>query len=209
MNRLFNTLRGLRERAKPVSPRSIEPIAPPEPALPGFEGRLETLVRYTEQATGYEDDLHGHLDDSQSKLDRLLAAVEANLDGGKDRDAYEFLRMAARIRPQVTLLRTEIDSFHAVAGELTRRVTLLMDNLDEARGFAEDGAVNPVATAALDRALTNLTRYFVMLDRVAQARRRDLPQRLAAMMLEVIDDRALDLELAQYIMQRRRQLGAG
>lgn len=211
MNRLFNSLRGLRQKAEPVAPRTIEPIeaVSAEPALPGFDARAETLQRYTEQAAAYESDLEGHLQTAQANIDRFMAKVEAALDAGKDRDAYEVLRMAARIRPQVTLLQREIASFHAVAGELTRRVNLLMDNLDEARAFAEDGGQNPAATAALDRALTSLTRYFVMLDRVAQSRRRDLPERLAAMMLEVIDDRALDLELAQYVMQRRRQLGTG
>jgi phage shock protein A len=209
MNRLFNSLRGLRQKAEPVAPRTIEPSIPAEPALPGFEGRAETLQRYTEQAAAYESDLQGHLATAQANLDRFMARVEAALDAGQDRDAYEFLRMAARIRPQVTLLQREIASFHAVAGELGRRVSLLIENLDEARALAEDGQQNPAATAALDRALTSLTRYFVMLDRVAQARRRELPERLAAMMLEVIDDRALDLELAQYVMQRRRQLGAG
>jgi hypothetical protein len=48
-----------------------------------------------------------------------------------------------------------------------------------------------------------------MLDRVAKARRRDLPDRLAAAMTDVLDNRQLDLELANYILQRRRALNAG
>jgi hypothetical protein len=44
---------------------------------------------------------------------------------------------------------------------------------------------------------------------VATARRRALPERLAQQLTQVIDDRQLDLELANYILNRRRALGPG
>jgi phage shock protein A len=199
MNRLFSSLRKLVEKAP----------AEDTPALPGFENRVEVLYRYVEQAAAYEDELTAHLEQVQGQLDQLQERVEKALDAGKDRDAFEFIRLAARLRPQFDLLNEEIKSFHAVAADLMLRVNKLMDNIDEARRLAEDGDFSPVATHALDETLTRLTRHFVNLDRVATARRRALPERLAQQLTRVIDDRQLDLELANYILKRRRALGPG
>jgi phage shock protein A len=199
MNRLFSTLRKLVEKAP----------AEDTPALPGFENRVEVLYRYVEQAAAYEDELTAHLEQVQERLDKLQARVESALDIGKDRDAFEFIRLAARLRPQFDLLDEEIKAFHAVAADLILRVNTLMDNINEARLLAEDGEFSPAATRTLDETLTRLTRYFVNLDRVATARRRALPERLAQQLTHVIDDRQLDLELANYILNRRRALGPG
>ena len=69
--------------------------------------------------------------------------------------------------------------------------------------------LNAAATEYLDSTLDRLTRYFIMLDRVSRQRRKELPDRLAQVMMQVIDDRKLDLELATYILARRRALGSG
>ena len=90
----------------------------------------------------------------QERLDKLQARVESALDIGKDRDAFEFIRLAARLRPQFDLLDQEIKAFHAVAADLILRVNTLMDNIDEARLLAEDGDFSPAATLALDETLT-------------------------------------------------------
>ena len=86
---------------------------------------------------------------------------------------------------------------------------MLLQHVDEAREFARSATLNAQATHYLDLTLTRLTRYFVLLERVAAMRRRELPDRLAASMLHVIDDRRLDLALATYVLQRRRALNAG
>lgn len=198
MNRLFNALRGIREK-----PRAAQP------ALPGFENRVDVLYQHAQQAAAYEDELTARLDQAQATMDGLETKVEAAIEKGNDRGAFEYLRLAARLRPQRDLLAGELQAFHAVATALIQRVSLLIDNIDEARAYALDGAINPAATQALDDTLIRLTRYFVMLDRVAANRRRELPDRLAAQMNQVIDDRDLDLELARYVLQKRRALDAG
>lgn len=119
------------------------------------------------------------------------------------------MRLAARLRPQRDLLQGELRAFHAVAAELQRRVALLLDNQAAASRIAEDVTANPQAARTLERVLNQLTRYFALLDRVAKARRRELPERLAAALTRVLDDRALDLELANYILQQRRALNDG
>lgn len=198
MNRLFNTLR-----------RIVEKPSQPGPALSGFDSRVEVLYKYAQRAAEYEDDLDAHFEQVRFNLDRIQARIETALDDGRDRDAFEFVRLAARLRPQYDLLDRELRIFRAVANELIARVGRLMDHLEEARAFALDGASNPAATRTLDEALTRLTRYFVMLERVATARRKKLPALLAQKMTQIIDDRQLDLELARYVLNRRKALGPG
>ncbi len=207
MNRLFETLRGLVNRPRPESAQAAPPEAPK--VLEGFEGRLTTLYHYAEQAAAYERDLEARLAEAQANMDQLEATVETMLQAGRDRDAFEYLRLAARLRPQRDLLQSELRAFHAVAAELQRRVALLLENQAAASRIAEDVAANPQAARTLERVLNQLTRYFAMLDRVAKARRRELPERLAAALTRVLDDRALDLELANYILQQRRALNDG
>lgn len=202
MNRLFNTLRNFVERPQAE-------VEETEEALPGFENRLEVLCRYAERAAAYEDDLRANHDEVMDQLWLLQALMENALDDGKDAHALEYLRLAARLRPQRDVLDHEMAVFRSVADDLIRRTNALLENLDEARVFAQSAEVSPAATYYLDATLTKLTRYFVMLERVAIARHRGLPERLAAEMLIVVDDAQLDLELAHYILTRRRQLGSG
>jgi hypothetical protein len=143
------------------------------------------------------------------QLAQLQQMMELAIDEGKDRDALEYLRLAVRLRPQRELLEREMQAFAAVAEELLSRVQILLDNLDEARQFVEDGNTNPAATHYLDQFMTRLTRYFVMLEKVSLARHKDLRKRLAEQMMHVIDDRQLDLEMARFILSRRRALGSG
>jgi len=207
MNRLFETLRGLIGRSHSEAPK---PATPERPSLlTGFEARLATLYHYAEQAAAYERDLEARLAEAQGHMDQLEATVEAMIAAGRDREAFEYLRLAARLRPQRDLLDHELRAFQTVAAELQRRVALLMDNRAAAQRIAQDVAANAQAARTLERVLNQLTRYFVMLDRVAKARRRELPNRLALAMTRVIDDRQLDLELANYVLQRRRTLSAG
>ncbi len=49
----------------------------------------------------------------------------------------------------------------------------------------------------------------ILLERVTRNRHASLPERLAAQIVDVVDDRQLDLELATYILSRRRALGPG
>ena len=140
---------------------------------------------------------------------QLQGLMEQALDEGKDGNALEYLRLAARLRPQRALLEQELKAFHALAGELIWRVLMLLDNLEEARNYALSADLNPAATRALDEALNRLTRYFIMLERVTIARHDQLPMRLAEQMMVIVDDRQLDLELARFILSRRRALGGG
>jgi hypothetical protein len=202
MNRLFNTLRNFVER-----PQSE--VEETEEALPGFENRLEVLCRYAERAAAYEDDLQANYDEVIDQLWLLQALMEAALDEGEDAHALEYLRLAARLRPQRDLLDHEMAVFRSVADDLISRTNALLENLDEARIYARSAEVSPAATYYLDATLNKLTKYFVMLERVAIARHRSLPDRLATQMLVIVDDAQLDLELAHYILTRRRQLGPG
>lgn len=202
MNRLFHTLRSFVEK-----PKQVESGGPA--ALPGFDNRIEVLSKYAERASAYEEELERNLDDILDQLAQLHQAMEMSLDSGRDRDALEYLRLAMRLRPQRELLEKEIKSFGLVANELRRRIETLLDNLDAARELARDSSANPAAARYLDVTLNRLTRHFVMLERVAVARHRELPQRLVEQMMVIIDDRQLDLELAHYILSRRRALGSG
>lgn len=201
MNRLFKTLREFVTQ---------QPASTPAPdALPGFENRIEVLCRHAENAAHYEDDLIKARDEVQASIALFEGGVEDALDAGNDRDALEYVRLMVRLRPQIELLNHEIENFHAVASALILKTNLLMQNMDEARAFARQDALNPAATHYLDQTLDKLTRYFIMLDRVAAKRRTGLPDRLAQLMLRVMDDRKLDLELATYILARRRAIGSG
>lgn len=204
MNRLFQTLRN-------IVRRPMQPMGEPEygDVLPGFDDRVEVLVRYAEQAAAYTDELNSNYEQIQATMTQFQELMEQAIDKGQDRDALEYLRLAARLRPQNDLLERELRVFRVVANDLIGRVNTLMENLEEARGFARSSDYNPGATEYLDAALTRLTRYFVMLDRVAANRRYVLPERLAQKLTLVIDDRQLDLELARYILSRRRALQSG
>lgn len=205
MNRLFQTLRGFVER-----PRTAEEADDRvEEALPGFDNRIEVLSKYAERASAYEETLQNSYDQIVDQIMQLQGLMEQALDEGQDSNALEYLRLAARLRPQRALLEQELKAFHALAGELIWRVLMLLDNLEEARNYALSADLNPTATRALDEALNRLTRYFVMLERVTIARNDQLPMRLAEQMMVIVDDRQLDLELARFILSRRRALGGG
>lgn len=197
MNRLFSRLRTRRD----------EPPAPD--ALPGFDDRVAVLYGYAQQAAHYEDDLLTAQQDIAAQLHECERRINDALEAGRDSDALEYVRLIARLRPQYELLDHEMRAFRAVAEALIVRLDTLLNHLDEARVYARSADINTQATWYLDLTLTRLTRYFVMLDRVATARRRALPDRLAELMVQVLDDRRLDLVLATYILQRRRALDAG
>lgn len=203
MNRLFNTLRRIVEGARP------DAASPALPALPDFEERVDELFRYSEQAAAYEDDLTGYAQQLRVRLDQFADRINRAIDAGRDRDAFELVRLAARIRPQYDLVNQEMHMFHAVAADLIERVNRLIEHLDEARALARDGRLNPTATRQLDETLKRLVRYFELLERVSTARRQALPGRLAEKLTAVIDDRHLDLQLARYVLARRRALGPG
>jgi hypothetical protein len=209
LNRLFTRLRDLVSGPPGGSIPGRAPTRPAPPVIADFDGRVEALCRYAEHAAFYEDDLIKARQEVEQQIQMLEGAVERALKTGHDRDALEFVRLMVRLRPQIELLNREIHNFHAVAAELILRTNTLVLNLDEARNLAQVAGLNPDATLLLDRALTNLTRYFVMLERVAGRRRQELPDRLAALMMQVVDNRTLDMELARYILQRRRALGTG
>ena len=198
MNRLFGRFRGHQAPAQPA-----------RDALPGFEARVDVLREHAQQAARYEDDLVTVQTDVREQLGMCELAIERSLQRGEDREAFEYVRLAARLRPQYELLDQELRAFGAVADALLQRLELLLNHLDEAREFARSAALNPYATEYLDETLTKLTRYSIMLDRVAAARRRELPDRLEALMTQVLDDRQLDLMLANYILERRRALDSG
>lgn len=198
MNRLFNTLRNFVEKPQVI-----------EDALPGFDNRVEVLYRYAERASAYEDELQANYDAVLDQLSQLQGMMEVAIEQGLDAHALEYLRLAARLRPQRDLLEQELAAFHSVADDLINRTSALLENLDEARMYARDGEISPAATYYLDGTLNKLTRYFVMLERIAITRHRNLPKRLAAETLKVVDDAQLDLELATFILNRRRALGSG
>ncbi|MCC7446971.1 MAG: hypothetical protein IT324_06110 [Anaerolineae bacterium] len=206
MNRLFQHLRNIVNQTQTEAAYEPELVAE---ALPGFDNRVEVLCKYAERSAAYEDDLVARYDEVADQLAQLQQLMEGALDEGQDRDALEYLRLAVRIRPQRDLLDHELRAFHAVASDLIRRVNTLMEYIDEAREYARTAELSPAATYYLDATLNRLTRYFVLLERVTIARHRALPQRLTEQIIDVVDDRELDLELATYILQRRRAIGSG
>ena len=196
MNRLFGRLRGHQDRTAPGD------------ALPGFDDRLAILMHHAQNARQYEDDLLGVRADLIGQLQRCESRLESLIDQGADRDALEYIRLAARLRPQYELVDRELRAFGAVAEALIVRLDVLLQHTDQARVLTRSARANPQATAALDHTLDRLTRHFILLDRVATARRADLPTRLVMLMTHVLDDRQLDLMLATYILNRRRALAA-
>ncbi len=200
MNRLFDTLRSWLDKPRPADHGA---------ALPGFEQRMDVLRLHAQQAARYEDDLLASFQDIEAQLAALKNEMEQAIAAGEDRNALEYVRLLVRLRPQRELIDNEIRAFHAVAFALIMKVNVLVAHLDEARAFARSSTLNPAATQYLDQMLSRLTRYFVMLERVSAARRRELPDRLAALTIQVLDNRKLDMELANYILQRRRALDSG
>jgi hypothetical protein len=186
LNRLFRTLREFVNKTPSAAADPSTAEAGGVDALPGFDNRIEVLTRYAESAAHYEDDLVKAKTAVEENLAMFEQGVEMMLDAGQDRDALEYVRLMVRLRPQVELLNAEIQNFHAVASALILRTNMLIQNLDEARIYARSFTLNPEATMYLD-----------------------LPDRLAEVMMQVIDDRKLDLELATYILARRRALGSG
>src|SRR5258708_18671227 len=196
MNRLFRTLQNLTERVHPAQEQETtsqsvaqddhkrETLSGP---MSGFEGRLEVLCMYAERAACYEDELLRNLDEVLDQLAQLQQLMERALDDGEDRNALEYLLLAARLRPQRDLLDKELKSFHAVADDLLFRVTTLTDNAEEAQWFANTPHANPAATYYLDQTMNRLTRYFVLLERVTTARYGDLPRRLIEQINVVVD----------------------
>lgn len=204
MRRLFTTLRGL------INDRPARPQAATIPApLANFERRAELLAQHAEQATSYEDDLLAQGAQFQADMDSLRAAMEQQIDDGRDRYALEYLRLAVRLRPGLQLIQGELASFRVVSEELMRRAQALFDNIDAAMAMANDPDTALDSARALDHTLTQLTRYFVLLERVANNRRATLGERLAERLGAMIDDHQLDLELAGYILARRRALSGG
>ncbi len=204
MNRLFNTLRSFTER--PHADSEADAAGEAERA---FDTRIEVLTKYAERASNYEEELQNTYETILDNLMQLQELMVLKLDDGQDRDALEYLRLAARLRPQRALLEQELRAFHAVAADLFPRVNTILDHFDEARALAANPDQSPAAAYYLEASLTRLTRYFVLLERVAIARHRALPQRLAEQMMSVVDDRQLDLELATFILSRRQALGPG
>src|SRR6266700_2765720 len=100
MNRLFNSLRSFVEKPRPEA--SVW-----QDALPGFDNRIEVLCRYAERASAYEDDLQANHDEVMDQLSQLQGMMEIALDDGQDANALEYLRLAARLRPQRDLLERE------------------------------------------------------------------------------------------------------
>src|SRR5450432_3171138 len=204
MNRLFNTLRSYTEQ-----PRSDSEAETESEAQRAFDNRIEVLCKYAERASAYEEELQHTYETILDNLMQLQELMGLKLDEGRDRDALEYLRLAARLRPQRALLEQELRAFHAVAADLFPRVNTILDHFEAARALAADPSQNPAASYYLEASLTRLMRYFVLLERVAIGRHRALPQRLAEQMLVVVDDRQLDLELATFILSRRQALGPG
>jgi hypothetical protein len=206
MRKLFESLRSIVNRS---AGRHHEEEARIAALVAVFETRIDVLMRHAEQAMSYEETLTTNFQRLDGELAQLRDLIEAQIDAGKDRNALEYLRLAVRLRPQRELVAHELHAFHAVADALIVRVNTLVAHVDEAREYVRNAHWSPAKADYIDSTLTKLTRYFVMLERVSLTRRQTLNERLMSTLLEVIDDRRLDLELATYILQRRRALAAG
>jgi len=206
MRNLFDALRNIVDR---THDKRREDEAQINAALEVFENRMDILLRHAEQSMAYEDALNVNFERLEGELNMLREMVEKCIDVGQDRDALEYLRLAVRLRPQRDLVAYELNAFHAVSDALVTKVNILVGHIDEAREYARNQHWSPAKADYLDSTLNKLTRYFVMLERVTVARRKTLNDRLVAKLADVIDDRRLDLELATYILQRRRALNAG
>jgi hypothetical protein len=210
MNRLFHTLRNIRSGGRAAdTPRDDSDLSPDDEALLGFDNQIEVLCSYAERSAAYEDDLLGHLERIVEQLMQLQELMEKAIDDGEDRNALEYLRLAARLRPQRELLEQELRAFLMVATDLIGKVKTLVEYRDEARQFARDASLSPAATHVLTSTMNSLTRNFVLLERVTKARHQTLSERLGQQITTIIDDRELDLELATYILNRRRAIGPG
>jgi hypothetical protein len=206
MRNLFDALRNIVDRNQD---KRREEEAHINAVLDVFENRMDILLRHAEQSMAYEDALNVNFERLDAELNMLREMVEQCIDNAQDRDALEYLRLAVRLRPQRDLVSQELNAFHAVSDALVTKVNILVGHIDEAREYARNKHWSPAKAEYLDSTLNKLTRYFVMLERVTVERRRTLNDRLVAKMADVIDDRRLDLELATYILQRRRALNAG
>src|SRR5260370_38016122 len=130
MNDRVKTRRRITERSHPAG--STEPV---QDAVPGFYTRSGGLIEYAERASAYEDELIGSYEQIIDAIDQFQGLMEQALDEGRDRDALEYLRLAARIRPQRDLIDQELRAFHAVAADLLERFNTLIANLEEARDY--------------------------------------------------------------------------
>src|SRR5258708_6931337 len=173
MNRLFNTLRSFTER--PHADSEADAAGEAERA---FDTRIEVLTKYAERASNYEEELQNTYETILDNLMQLQELMVLKLDDGQDRDALEYLRLAARLRPQRALLEQDLGAFHAVAAPLFPRVTPTLDPFEEPRVLTATPDKTPPAAYSHEAWLPRLTRYFVLLERVAIARHRALPQRL-------------------------------
>src|SRR5450631_140252 len=108
MRRLFTTLRGFADKRHTASEPAPQPVSD---AIIGFEDRVEVLCRHAEHAAAYEDDLISNYNQIEASLQQLADGMEAAIDAGKDERALEYVRLAARLRPQLDLLDYEIRAF--------------------------------------------------------------------------------------------------
>src|SRR5688572_24192213 len=99
MNRLFHTLRNIRSGGRAADTARDDSDLPPDEALSGFDNQIEVLCSYAERSAAYEDDLLGHLERIVEQLMQLQELMEKAIDDGEDRNALEYLRLAARLRP--------------------------------------------------------------------------------------------------------------
>src|SRR5512146_115122 len=100
MNRLFHTLRGIVDKSadRPSGRRGRPESVGDDEALLGFDNRMEVLCSYAERSAAYEDELVVNLEGVVDQLSLLQESMEQAIDQGADRDALEYLRLAARIR---------------------------------------------------------------------------------------------------------------
>src|SRR5258708_33564922 len=143
MNPLFSTLRSFVEKPRPEA-------GVWQDALPGLDNRIEVLCRYAERASAYEDDLQISYDEVMDQLSQVQGLMEVALDEGQASDALEYLRLAARLRPQRDLLAQEVAAFRSVADDLISRTNALLDNMDEARGYPASTEMSTARTSCLD-----------------------------------------------------------
>src|SRR5579859_3287244 len=142
MNRLFKTLRSFTDKSRSTASADQQSHSISE-ALPGFFNRIVVLSKYAERASAYEDELVNSYAQIMDHMNQLQDLMEQAIDDGRDLDALEYLRLAARLRPQLDLLDRELQAFHAVAADLLERFSTLMANVEEARDYARSDEYNP------------------------------------------------------------------
>src|SRR5262249_2564580 len=111
MNRLFRTLRNFADKNRSEASADAAEV---QEALPGFEDRIAVLATYAERASGYEDELTSNYELIVENLAQLQGLMEIALDEGRDRDALEYLRLGARLRPQREMIEQEMRAFSVV-----------------------------------------------------------------------------------------------